>query len=102
MKGDVLIRGAPTSIFEDLYHFLVTSSWPALICLIAAAFTIAKPAVRHRLLVGPGIENARSGSFADMFFFSVQSPCSAPNQAQTANFVAWHREWNKELGIWEK
>jgi hypothetical protein len=25
-----------------------------------------------------------------------------PNQQCTlANFVTWHREWNKELGIWE-
>ena len=41
IKGDAAIRGAPTGVFEDLYHFLVTSSWPALIGLIAATFTVA-------------------------------------------------------------
>ncbi len=73
LKGDRVIRGAPTSVFEDLYHFLVTSSWPALIGLIAAAFTIANLLFALGYYLDQGIENARSGSFADMFFFSVQT-----------------------------
>ncbi len=73
LKGDGEIHGAPRSIFEDLYHFLVTSSWPALIGLIAAAFTLANLLFALGYYLDHGIENARTGSFADMFFFSVQT-----------------------------
>jgi inward rectifier potassium channel len=73
LKGDGEIHGAPTGIFEDLYHFLVTSSWPALIGLIAAAFTLANLVFATGYYFDQGIENAHSGSFADMFFFSVQT-----------------------------
>jgi inward rectifier potassium channel len=73
LKGDAPIHGAPTSIFEDLYHFLVTSSWPALIGLIAAAFTLANIVFALGYYLDHGIENARTGSFVDMFFFSVQT-----------------------------
>ncbi|MGB0059698.1 ion channel [Candidatus Binatus sp.] len=73
MKGDGAIHGAPTRIFEDLYHFLVTTSWPALIGLIAAAFTLANLLFATGYYLDQGIENAHSGSFADMFFFSVQT-----------------------------
>lgn len=73
MKGDGAIHGAPTRIFEDLYHFLVTTSWPALIGLIAAAFTLANLLFATGYYFDQGIENAHSGSFADMFFFSVQT-----------------------------
>jgi inward rectifier potassium channel len=73
LRGDGRIRGAPTGAFEDLYHFLVTSSWPALIGLIAAAFTIANLLFAAGYYLDGGIENARTGSFADMFFFSVQT-----------------------------
>jgi inward rectifier potassium channel len=73
LKGDGAIHGAPTGIFEDLYHFLVTSSWIALIGLIAAAFTLANLLFATGYYFDQGIENAHSGSFADMFFFSVQT-----------------------------
>ena len=72
-KGDGPIHGAPTGAFEDLYHFLVTSSWPALIGLIAAAFTVVNLLFALGYYLDQGIENARTGSFADMFFFSVQT-----------------------------
>ena len=67
------IHGAPTRAFEDLYHFLVTSSWPALIGLIAAIFTVANLLFATGYYLDGGIENARPGSFADAFFFSVQT-----------------------------
>jgi inward rectifier potassium channel len=73
LKGDAPIHGASIGVFEDLYHFLVTCSWPALIGLIAAAFTFANLLFAAGYYFDQGIENARSGSFADMFFFSVQT-----------------------------
>jgi inward rectifier potassium channel len=73
LRDDLPIHGAPTGVFDDLYHYLVTSSWPALIGLIAAAFTIANLLFATGYYFDQGIENAHSGSFADMFFFSVQT-----------------------------
>jgi len=73
LKGDGAIHGAPTGVFEDLYHFLVTSSWPALIGLIAAAFAVANLVFALGYYLDGGIENARPGSFTDAFFFSVQT-----------------------------
>jgi inward rectifier potassium channel len=71
--GDSPIRGAPVRRFDDLYHNLVTASWPGLIARIAIAFTVANLIFATGYYLDGGIENARSGSFADMFFFSVQT-----------------------------
>jgi inward rectifier potassium channel len=73
IKGDGKIHGAPIGVFEDLYHFLVTCSWPALIGIIAASFFLANIVFATGYYFDQGIENAHSGSFADMFFFSVQT-----------------------------
>jgi inward rectifier potassium channel len=73
LRGDWPIHGAPTGAFEDLYHFLVTSSWPALVALIAATFTVANLGFALGYYLDGGIENARPGSFTDAFFFSVQT-----------------------------
>ena len=72
LKGDA-IHGAPIGVFEDLYHFLVTSSWPALIGLIAAGFAVGNLVFAFGYYLDGGIENARPGSFTDAFFFSVQT-----------------------------
>ena len=73
MKGDGPIRGAPTRALDDLYHYLVTVSWPALIGIIASAFVIANLVFAVGYYLDGGVENARYRSFADMFFFSVQT-----------------------------
>src|SRR5215469_12364231 len=73
IKGDRPIRGAPTRPLEDLYHSLVTAPWPLLIVVIAAAFAIANLLFALCYYLDGGIENARLHSFADMFFFSVQT-----------------------------
>ena len=59
---------------DDLYHFLVSSSWPRLLSLLVVAFLGANALFALAYLLEPaGIENARPGSFADAFFFSVQT-----------------------------
>ncbi len=73
MKGDRPIRGAPTRALDDLYHYLVTASWPALIGIIAVAFIIANLVFACGYYFDSGVENAHYRSFADMFFFSVQT-----------------------------
>jgi inward rectifier potassium channel len=73
LRGDRAIRGAPTRALDDLYHYLVTVSWPALIGIIALAFIIANLVFAVGYFFDGGVENARYSSFADMFFFSVQT-----------------------------
>src|SRR5438552_244289 len=58
----------------DLYHLLLTSSWPRLLGLLALAYGAANALFALGYLLEPGaLENAREGSFADAFFFSVQT-----------------------------
>ena len=73
LKGDNPIRGVPTRAFDDLYHSLVTASWPGLIARIALAFTLANLIFAAGYYFDQGIENVRSHDFIDMFFFSVQT-----------------------------
>ena len=81
-RGNQVVRvrstnpeGADTSGqgFADFYHYLLTCSWPLLIVLATAAFFLLNAlfgAVYYQL---GGIANARRGSFADLFFFSVET-----------------------------
>ena len=59
---------------DDLYYELLAASWPRLLVLLAAAFLAVNIGFALAYLAIPGsIENARPGSFADAFFFSVQT-----------------------------
>jgi inward rectifier potassium channel len=58
---------------SDLYHYLLTASWPMLILIIALAFFAANALFAIGYYLDGGIENVHSGSYADMFFFSVQT-----------------------------
>ena len=58
----------------DLYHLLLTSSWPRLLGLLAIGYAAANALFALGYLIEPdAIENARPGSFTDAFFFSVQT-----------------------------
>jgi inward rectifier potassium channel len=59
--------------FDDLYHLLLTASWLKLIAIVTVVFAFANLLFGLGYYFGGGIENARSGSFLDMFFFSVQT-----------------------------
>src|SRR5262245_16542360 len=67
------VVGATPPDWHDLYHWYLRLSWPAALGLILLAY-LALNAVFGALytLVG-GIEHAQPGSFADGFFFSVQT-----------------------------
>ena len=65
---------ARRAVLGDLYHFLLTSSWPRLLALLAAGYGTANAVFAVGYLLDPdALENARPGSFADAFFFSVQT-----------------------------
>jgi inward rectifier potassium channel len=59
--------------FDDFYHQLLTSSWPFLLLKVGAAFVAVNGLFALAYWLGGGIENAHRGSFADAFFFSVQT-----------------------------
>jgi len=71
---NIVRTGAATSFTGDLYHFLLTSSWTRLLALFSSSYLAANAvfAVLY-VLGGDSIEGARPGSFADAFFFSVQT-----------------------------
>ncbi|MGA2409394.1 MAG: ion channel, partial [Candidatus Binataceae bacterium] len=59
--------------FTDFYHHLLISSWPSLLLQIAAAFIALNSLFALLYLIDGGIDNARPGSFLDVFFFSVET-----------------------------
>jgi inward rectifier potassium channel len=68
-------RGLRVTPLSDLYHFLMKAKWSSLLgafgviyCAVNALFALAY------LMGGPGtVLNARPGSFADDFWFSVET-----------------------------
>ncbi len=59
---------------SDLYHSLLTSSWPRLFFLIICGYLGANALFALGYLALPeGIDNLRPGNFGDAFFFSVQT-----------------------------
>src|SRR5580692_3788483 len=73
-RFNVVRRGIPERRMQDLYARLLSAPWPWLITVIVASYVGANSlfALAY-LLLGDAIENARPGSFADAFFFSVQT-----------------------------
>src|SRR5947207_3451135 len=60
--------------FGDLYHFALRLSWCSFLLGGVALYVAANAVFALCYLVQPGaIANARPGSFADAFFFSVQT-----------------------------
>src|ERR1700722_15875792 len=59
--------------FNDFYHHLLRSSWPALLLQFAAAFVAANAIFALGYYLDKGVENARPGSFGDVFFFSIET-----------------------------
>jgi inward rectifier potassium channel len=69
-----VIKGQDKGRFLDFYHHMLTASWPMFFLQLAAMF-VAVNLVFALFYAGDrgGIANARPGSFADAFFFSVQT-----------------------------
>ncbi len=59
--------------FADLYHYLLNAPWPLLLLIVIGAFATVNAIFAGAYMLDGGIENARRGSFADAFFFSVQT-----------------------------
>jgi inward rectifier potassium channel len=68
-----VITGARKSLLDDLYPSLLEASWLYLLLFITADFIAVNALFAAGYMLVGGVANARQGSFADMFFFSVQT-----------------------------
>jgi inward rectifier potassium channel len=72
--GRVKAVGTERAPHKDLYHFVLSRSWPEFFALVALGFLLANTLFAGLYLLQPGsIANARPGSFEDAFYFSVQT-----------------------------
>ncbi len=70
---EIEVLGLPRHSFADLYHHLLTASWPRLAALALVVFLGVNVAFAFGYLATGGIEGARRGSLSDAFFFSIQT-----------------------------
>ena len=68
------MEGRRQGLFTDIYAFLLTTSWRRLLLSFAAVYLVENTLFALLYLAAGGsIAGARPGSFADAFFFSVQT-----------------------------
>lgn len=73
-RVNVIRRGVSHFCGSDLYHFLVTLSWPAFFAIITLSYVAVNTLFALAYMAGGDcIENAQPGSFRDTFVFSVQT-----------------------------
>src|SRR5580704_7376167 len=70
----VIALGLRTPWFGDLYHRILTISWPNFLAVGLAFYVLINVSFATLYLLQPGsIANAPTGGFADAFFFSVET-----------------------------
>jgi inward rectifier potassium channel len=73
-KRVAVVKGQDSGRFLDFYHNILTVTWPWFFFQLAAAFIVINLVFAMLYVIDRGgIINARAGSFADAFFFSVQT-----------------------------
>src|SRR5262249_47047312 len=70
---EIHILGAPRVGLRDLYHGLLRVPWWAALGTIVGGYLALNAVFATLYLAVGGIANAEPGSFADAFFFSVQT-----------------------------
>jgi len=68
-----LTSGLRQRALADPYFYLTTVSWPLLLLIIVGLFAFINGVFAICYLLDGGVANARTGSFTDAFFFSVQT-----------------------------
>jgi inward rectifier potassium channel len=73
-KREFVSHGIPPAVFQDLYHYFMTVSWPQLFVTIAAFFLLFDLLFGFLFHLVPGcIANLNPPGFAGDFFFSVET-----------------------------
>jgi len=70
---EIRVVGGPPPGLRDLYHSLLRVSWWAALAVIVGAYLALNALFAVFYLALGGVANAAPGSFADAFFFSVQT-----------------------------
>ena len=89
---DIIRLGDPHSPWRDLYHRLLTISWPGFVVLLLVAYLLLNGAFAFAYWLGDdAIANADPNSFLDAFFFSVQTMASIGYGAMypQTNYANW-------------
>ena len=74
---DIIRLGDPHAPWRDLYHLLLTISWPGFVSVLLVAYLLVNGAFAFAYWLGDdAIANADPNSFLDAFFFSVQTMAS--------------------------
>ena len=72
--NDTIRKGTPSEFRNDLYFFLMQGTWGKLFAMILVSFIVVNLIFAALFMLQPGsIAEARPFSFADAFFFSVQT-----------------------------
>jgi len=69
----VTVLGAPRAPFRDYHHRFLRAPWWQALSAIVLLFLALNAAYAGAYLVTGGVKHARPGSFADAFYFSVQT-----------------------------
>jgi inward rectifier potassium channel len=73
-SSNIIKKGHSEFEIRDIYHLLMILEWEKFILLILVFYLIANVMFALLYLLGGDcIQNARTGSFSDAFFFSVQT-----------------------------
>lgn len=70
---EIRVVGARPTPLRDFYHVVLTYRWGPVLAIIAGIFLAVNALFALGYLATGGIANARPGSFADAFYFSVQT-----------------------------
>jgi inward rectifier potassium channel len=68
----IVVIGA-RRVSGDWYHWLLRNSWTVFVTFLSVAFLAINALFALAYLIVGGVANARPGSFADAFYFSVQT-----------------------------
>ena len=72
--NEVVRKGTPSELRRDLYFYLMEGSWFRVVASLGFLYLLANVVFAALYSLEPGcITNARTDSFADAFFFSVQT-----------------------------
>ncbi len=72
--GQAVIKGAPATLRRDLYFYFMEGSWTRVFAAFAFVFVMGNVFFAGLYTLEPdSINGARADSFADAFFFSVQT-----------------------------
>ena len=72
-RSNLVKLGIRRRLFEDVYHSWLVASWPRVFGVVIGLYLAVNALFAALYLLIGGVENARAGSFADAFFFSVQT-----------------------------